>query len=360
MLPGASGSMSETPAARPLIDAAEQAASAGDYAGAERLLREAVAIQQAELGPLDPELANTLNNLGVVCEILDKPADADQYYQKGYEIAAAVLAPDHPFVTTSRKNLDDFHRARGRPAAPPKVELVVLSDEPLHAAPAVQPPPPPPMQTDPPAVQRRNNPLFVALAAIGVVLAIGVVMASILWGGFDRRDEPPVTQPAPSKPESAAPPPTTEGDRLPPKELASAGPKEIARAGTPAPRVPAPANAPSRSAPPIVTSAKLCRVLSTSTSSGDWQCTPPERPVDAGLLSFYTRLRSTTNTTVQHRWYRGDRLYQSRDLRIDANAESGYRTFSRYRMGAESRGHWRVELRTAEGILLHEEQFDVR
>jgi hypothetical protein len=109
-----------------------------------------------------------------------------------------------------------------------------------------------------------------------------------------------------------------------------------------------------------VTSAKLCRVLSTSTSAGDWQCTPPERPVEAGLLSFYTRLRSTTNTTVQHRWYRGDRLYQSRDLSIGANAESGFRTFSRYRMGAESRGRWRVELRTADGILLHEEEFDVR
>jgi hypothetical protein len=78
------------------------------------------------------------------------------------------------------------------------------------------------------------------------------------------------------------------------------------------------------------------------------------------VLSFYTRIRSTTDTTVQHRWYQGDRLYQSRDLRIGANSDSGYRTFSRFRMSAGSRGRWKVELRTADGILLHEEQFDVR
>jgi hypothetical protein len=78
------------------------------------------------------------------------------------------------------------------------------------------------------------------------------------------------------------------------------------------------------------------------------------------LLSFYTRIRSSKDTTVQHRWYRGDRLYQSRDLRIAANSESGYRTFSQYRLDAESGGRWRVELRSADGILLHQEQFDVR
>ena len=32
-----------------------------------------------------------------------------------YEIATASLQPDHPFVATSRKNLEDFCAARGRP-----------------------------------------------------------------------------------------------------------------------------------------------------------------------------------------------------------------------------------------------------
>src|SRR4030095_9403879 len=122
--------------ARTLIDAAEQAASASDYAGAERLLREAVALQEAELGPLDPELANTFNNLGVICEIIDKPADAERFYQCAHEIAASVLAPDHPFVTPSGKSLADFHRAHGRPAAPARADAVVSMDlRPPAAAP---------------------------------------------------------------------------------------------------------------------------------------------------------------------------------------------------------------------------------
>ncbi len=58
---------------------AEQAANAGDYATAEPLLREAALLQEAALGPLHPDLANTLNNLAVVCELTDKMADAEQY-----------------------------------------------------------------------------------------------------------------------------------------------------------------------------------------------------------------------------------------------------------------------------------------
>ena len=111
---------------RSVIDRAEQAAAAGDYASAERLLREAADLQEASLGPLHPDLANTLNNLGVVCEITDKPADAERCFRRAYEIANAVLEPDHPFVATSRKNLEDFCAARGieveapeAPAPPP-------------------------------------------------------------------------------------------------------------------------------------------------------------------------------------------------------------------------------------------------
>ena len=72
---------------RSVIDRAEQAAAAGDYASAERLLREAADLQEASLGPLHPDLANTLNNLGVVCEITDKPADAERCFRRANEIA---------------------------------------------------------------------------------------------------------------------------------------------------------------------------------------------------------------------------------------------------------------------------------
>src|SRR5829696_7188616 len=93
--------------ARSIIENAEQAAAAGNYSSAEELLRDAAALQEQTLGPHHPDLANTLNNLGVVCEIADNPIDAEHYFRRAYRIATATLALDHPFVVTSRKNLHE-------------------------------------------------------------------------------------------------------------------------------------------------------------------------------------------------------------------------------------------------------------
>ena len=111
--------MPDTRNPQAVIAAAEQAALAGDYGAAEQLLRAAAELQEASLGPLHPELANTLNNLGVVYEVTSKPDDAERCFRRASTIAAAVLAPDHPFVATSRKNLEDFCAARGITVDPP-------------------------------------------------------------------------------------------------------------------------------------------------------------------------------------------------------------------------------------------------
>jgi hypothetical protein len=107
----------------------------------------------------------------------------------------------------------------------------------------------------------------------------------------------------------------------------------------------------------VLVGARLCRTLSTS---GNWQCAPPGDPVSAGPLYFFTRIKSPANTTVLHRWYRGERLHQSVQLRITANPSEGYRTYSRQTVDAKTSGDWRVELRTSDGVLLHEERFVVR
>src|SRR5262245_20589185 len=107
--------MQEPREARSIIEAAEQSAAGGDYASAERLLREAADLQEARLGPLDPDLANTLNNLGVVCEMNNNPVQAEHCFRRAFAIATTVLTPDHPFVATSRQNLRDFCDARGIP-----------------------------------------------------------------------------------------------------------------------------------------------------------------------------------------------------------------------------------------------------
>src|SRR5512134_3650687 len=118
--------MGEAHEPRSVIDAAEKAAEAGNYVSAENLLREAARLQEASLGPRHPDLANTLNNLGIVCEMTGKPADAEQYFRRAVSIARTSLPPDHPFVTTSQTNLRDFCESRGKqvelPAPPPAVQ----------------------------------------------------------------------------------------------------------------------------------------------------------------------------------------------------------------------------------------------
>ena len=128
--------MPELRGARSIIENAEQAAAAGDYASAEDLLREAAALQEQTLGPNHPDLANTLNNLGIVCERTDNPLDAEHYFRRAYTIATTTLAPDHPFVATSRKNLHDFCAARGRPAElpPSPPEVAAWLDAPARRA----------------------------------------------------------------------------------------------------------------------------------------------------------------------------------------------------------------------------------
>jgi tetratricopeptide (TPR) repeat protein len=117
--------MRDAPKLHSIVDAAEQAGAAGDWASAEELLRQAVNAQEAQLGPVHPELANTLNNLGVVCERTGKLDEAEQCYRRAYSIATAVLPPTDPFVVTSGQNLRDFCEARGSPfaltPAPPTV-----------------------------------------------------------------------------------------------------------------------------------------------------------------------------------------------------------------------------------------------
>lgn len=101
--------------------------------------------------------------------------------------------------------------------------------------------------------------------------------------------------------------------------------------------------------------AQVCQTFSTSDSR--WRCDPVGNSAAAGRLALYTRVRSSRDATVVHRWYRNDVLQQGVKLEIDANAAEGYRTYSRQTVGA---GNWRVEVLNANGDLLHEQRFTVR
>src|ERR1700687_6152940 len=125
--PGRSGPMSELRDLPPIVEAAELAAAVGDYASAERHLRAAIAVQEATLGPRHPDLANTLNNLGVVCERAGNTVEAEHSYRPAYAFAHAALHPEHPFVVTSARNLREFCEAWRRPFELPTLSSTVSS-----------------------------------------------------------------------------------------------------------------------------------------------------------------------------------------------------------------------------------------
>ena len=326
---------------RSLIEAAEQAAAAGDYAAAEQLLREAAALQEATLGPLDPDLANTLNNLGIVCEKNGNPGDAENCFRRAFAIATAVLKPDHPFVATSRQNLHDFCDARGKPVEVlPPTSVEPPHESPSHAA----------SKDVQPVVQSRLiRPL--AIGALGPVAMLIVIVAAVrpwLNSTGEVQSSPaivtdaPVETPARPQPRSAVEPATLpEGTARPSGAVRDEGSaRRIVDA--------------SRLVGLTVVKARLCAEID------DFACDPPDRPVPPGPLFFYTQVKSASATSIEHRWYRDNHLYQSVQLRILASPRDGYRTFSRTIMTGESAGDWRVELRTEGGVLLHEERFSVR
>jgi hypothetical protein len=342
--------MPEAHELRSVIEAADQAASGGDYVTAELKLRAAAALQEAQLGPFHADLANTLNNLGVIYERVDSPAEAELCYRRAYAIATKALEPSHPFVATSRKNLEDFCRARGRP-----FDRSAIAPERV-----------------PPRKPVHRSPRPIVIGAMGAVGLAMLVLAAVWFRSSDPGDSPTTSQtetPAqqqPSLPGSVLAEREREPQRVPTernttpprdshgsvvhggKSVAPESSRSVARES----RAPAP------SAPVTVTIAEahLCRRLSTR----DWRCDEASSPVTPGLLYFYTRVNVSNNTTVEHRWYRDDRLSQSVDLRVQASPGNGYRTYSRRTVSAENAGNWRVEVRTKDGTLLHEERFVVQ
>lgn len=334
---------------RSLLEAAEQAAASGDYTAAEAKLREAAAIQEASLGSGHPDLANTLNNLGIVSEIAGKPEDAEQFFRRACAIAATSLEPSHPFVATSRKNLEDFCTARGKP-------VDVEAPAPAEAAPAAVKEPAPRLEipelavtrtaiVEPPLLDTGVRRMVIPLAA--VVLIAGAMAIWLRSGDPGPRPEPigsapaPAPAPAPdSSPSKPAPVPVTSGTTNPPAVSKPA---------------PSRSSGPASAGAVSVSEAALCRDLTNG-----WRCTPAVSPVEPSTLFFYTRVKSATDRVVEHRWYRGNRLVKSIDRSVRASPTEGYRTYSRTTVDAKGGGAWRVEVRTKDGALLHDERFTVR
>jgi hypothetical protein len=370
-----------------LLGKAESAATAGDLASADELLRAIARIQEDELGPLHPDLANTLNNLAIVAEKTGRTGDAETFYRRAVAIASASLPPDDPMLAASRQNLEDFCRAQGllidgpvvsepptRDAEPePRaiasksaVENVKAPTVPKAADSHVEIPQPPPAPQPSPISQpspvrdqspvAQPTPSFAKIAIAIVFLVIAALFVMRPWASRETAAPSPAS--APAAPQASEP---ARPQVQAPAQRPSAPPAvEPAQPPAPAQRVDNPPATGKPSAPDAVpasalVTAQLCRTLSTS---GSWQCEAAGDSVAPGRLFFYTRVKSQRNTVVVHRWYRGTALRQSVELEIRANANEGYRTFSRQTVDAGE--EWRVEVRSASGDLLHEQRVSVR
>jgi len=404
-----------------MLDAAERAAMAGDLAAADELLANAARIQEAELGALHPDLANTLNNRAILAERTGRLDDAERFYRRAAAIAAASLPADHPMVVASRQNLEDFCHARNLPVDAPAAMAIEPHELGLHsfaaedagtaetAAPshagdawaeaAAEPamaladhdtqavdaevrlrpaaPPSAVATSSVPLTQTQQEPQRTAAApplrtssSLGWLVGGGVALAVVAllmlrpWSSTDTAPADPAAAavPAPTAPAAApAEPAPSTAAPLPAAPADKTDDRQAAIAGAPA----APAAAPPATSTAATGAAAASGPLAVaelcrtlSTSGGRWQCDAAGDDVASGPLVFYTRVRASQDGAVVHRWYRGDDLVKTVRLRTRANATEGYRTYSRHT--ADSPGNWRVEVRSAAGDLLHERRFVVR
>ncbi len=401
-----------------VIAAAERAARDGDYTAAEQHLQEAAALQEAQLGPTHPDLANTLNNLGVAREQAGRLDEAEESYRRAYAIAIEALPADHPFVVRSAENLRDFCAARGRPfdaPVPPQATSSEDLSEPASATPAqatsdVRTPDPAVRQPAAPASQAAGTPAP-APTEPAVPVHADEHAADIVWvespaaGDSDAADEPASRSswlfwlvalvliaaallfwlaPWRSRPASATvpggradvaePSPTTDlpgASAAMPDAPPAAANAEAAAPAPPAPAVaaadvvPDPPPAPAFGSPATarasgieVASVDVCRDFQPRGET--WQCEPVADVTSPGALAYYTRIRSPRATTVVHQWFHEDALVQRVSLRVGANPGAGYRTYSRNTVSPANAGTWRVVLSDSAGNTLHEHRFVIR
>jgi hypothetical protein len=359
-----------------MLEMAERAVIDGAFSSAGELLQDAARIQEAALGPLHPDLANTLNNLAIVAEKTGRLDNAEAFYRRAAAIASASLPADHPMVVESRQNLEDFCRERGLPIGAtaittPSPHDTALVPEAASGAPRTsigerardadvgaevgpsagsavpRTSAPTASQPQPPAPSRSLR--WLAWLAIGAIALMTVAL--LLRRPWSSRETPTaasVTVPAaePGRPPQTRPAPIEQAQ--PPKVVAPADDRTIVTNK--------PSSSASSSGAFSLTAAQLCQTFSTS--GGRWRCDPTIDPVTRGPIVLYTRVRSSRDTAVVHRWYREDKLQRAVKLTIRANASEGYRTYSRQTV--DGVGNWRVEVRSASGDLLYEQRFTVR
>jgi tetratricopeptide (TPR) repeat protein len=86
----------------------------GRYREAKPLLRRALALAEATLGPDHLEVATCCNNLGVLYKYLGRFTAAARLYRRALTLTQGAFGPDPLAVATLYHNLGGLEHARGR------------------------------------------------------------------------------------------------------------------------------------------------------------------------------------------------------------------------------------------------------
>lgn len=355
-----------------------------------------------------------------MCDRLGRPDEAEFLYRRALGIARRTLEPDHPYIATSLENLSNLYQAQGKPEKLAKIRegrssgsglpTLGVADETADRTAAPEEmarPEAPATPVSVPVVQsdssRSTQPHQMSLSAFHpavLIASAAVVLISILWLLFGGTADPgvpaengaasrlqpavgdlgtdtvdPVERSVSGASEMVAPPAAADSNNVSATPAPADG---IGSTGAPSSDQPPPAvsdtapepEARSDPSPPlalarssVVAAAQVCSQLDTRSADGaplaEWSCQAVVNRATPGRLFFYTRIRSRTSSTVEHRWLRNGLIQQQVALDIEANDGPGYRTYSSQTVSPEARGAWRVELRLGDQEPLHVQEFVV-
>jgi hypothetical protein len=397
-----------------LTAAAAEAAGHDDAATAVRFLRRALDLQIASFGPDHRELAPTLNNLALMLERQGQANEAERCYRRAYDIAKRGARPNDPLVQVSRANLLAFLQATGvanpmldepaagletprapepaadaplRPSAPPPPPAAKASSPTARPASprvpaerrtgAAQPTAPPPPRVarsaqrsaslPPVAPEPGRGGLFWWLALAGT--AAGALAAWLFLSpspasrsgpqtATAAQTEPQVAQSAPERtePQAASPPAeppaqTAPSNAAPPAEPAPGRTDPLAAAP------PAADGAPDPRTDGLSADGRLCSALIRT--SREWRCDAVGSTVDTDAVYYYTRVRTPREVVMRHRWTYEGQVIRTVNLEVRANAEAGFRTFSRQTVSGRGSGAWEVALIAPDGAVIDTQRFTV-
>jgi tetratricopeptide (TPR) repeat protein len=97
-----------------LIKRADALYEARRYVDAELLYKRSLAIREKVFGPNHPDVAISLNQLGVLYDTQSRYDDAEQLFKRSLAIREKTLGPNHPDVAESLNALALLYTDQGR------------------------------------------------------------------------------------------------------------------------------------------------------------------------------------------------------------------------------------------------------